>query len=80
MMGTGFRPSKKNLARMLLVCLISSGLLFLASCGSGNSGGNSGGGSGGGTPAGRYTISISGSAGSLANSEKSATALRSKRK
>jgi hypothetical protein len=64
--GTRFRSSKKKLLAVLLVGLISSGLLFLAACGGGNSG-TGGGGGGGGTPAGTYTITISGSAGSMVN-------------
>jgi hypothetical protein len=63
MMRKGFRGSKKKLVVVLLVCVISS-LMFLAACGGGNSSGTGGGGTGG-TPAGTYTISISGSAGSM---------------
>jgi hypothetical protein len=65
--GTGFRSRRRRLLGIPLVCLTISVLLFLAACGGGNSGG---GGSGGGTPAGTYTISISGSAGSAVNTTK----------
>jgi hypothetical protein len=44
-----------------LICLTFSGLILLAACGGG---GSSGGGGGGGTPAGTYTITVKGSAGS----------------
>jgi len=54
---------------MVLTSMMILGLLVLAACGGGNSGGG-GGGSGGGTPAGSYTISISGSAGSLVSATK----------
>ena len=62
LVATEFTSRKKKLLGMVLASLMISGLLFLAACGGGNSGG--GGGSGGGTPAGTYTISISGAAGS----------------
>jgi len=60
---------RKKLLGILLASLMISGLPFLASCGGGNSGGGGGGGTGG-TPAGTYTISISGSAGPMAESAK----------
>jgi hypothetical protein len=68
LMGAGFVSRKKSLVGMVLALMIS-GLLFLAACG-GNSGGGNSGGTGGGTPAGTYTISISGSAGSMLNTTK----------
>ena len=60
-LGTRFNSSRKNLLRTSLACLMISGLLFLAACG----GGNSGVGGVTSTPAGTYTISILGSAGSV---------------
>jgi hypothetical protein len=68
--GKGFRSRGRKLLRILLVSLTISVLLFLAACGGRNSGGGGGGGGGGGTPAGTYTISISGSAGSMVNTTK----------
>lgn len=68
LMGAGFVSRKKSLVGMVLALMIS-GLLLLAACG-GNSGGGNSGGTGGGTPAGTYTISISGSAGSMLNTTK----------
>jgi hypothetical protein len=59
--GAGFSSRPKKLVGTSLACLMISGLLFLAACG----GGNSGVGGGTSTPAGTYTISISGSAGSV---------------
>jgi hypothetical protein len=59
--GAGFGSGPKKPVRTSLACLMISVLLFLAACGGGNSGV-------GGvtiTPAGTYTISISGSAGSV---------------
>jgi hypothetical protein len=67
LMGPGFRSRKKKLLPISLLCLMISGLLFLAACGGGNGGGGNSGGGNGGTPAGTYTISISGSAGSMVN-------------
>ena len=58
LVGTGSASRKKKLLGMMLASMMILGLLFLAACGGGNSGG------GGGTPAGTYTISISGAAGS----------------
>ena len=63
LMGTGIISRKKRVLGMVLTSMMILGLLFLAACGGGNSG-SGGGGSGGGTPAGTYTISISGAAGS----------------
>jgi hypothetical protein len=60
LMGRGFGVGQKKRLGILLVGLMISGLAFLAACGGGSSGG-------GGTPAGTYTISISGSAGSTVN-------------
>jgi hypothetical protein len=54
--------SRKKKLGFLLVLLALSGLMFLAACGGG--GGNGGGGGGGGTPAGTYTITVTGTAGS----------------
>jgi FG-GAP-like repeat/FG-GAP repeat len=55
---------RRKLLGMLLVCLMLSGVLFLAACGGGGSG--NGGGSAG-TPAGTYTITVKGTAGSVSN-------------
>jgi hypothetical protein len=64
--GAGFNSRPKKPVGTSLACLMISGLLFLAACG----GGSSGGGGAGGTPAGTYTISISGSAGSMVKTTK----------
>jgi hypothetical protein len=61
LLGRGFRSSQTKLLGMVVICLMISGLLFLAACG----GGNSGVGGVTSTPTGTYTISISGSAGSV---------------
>jgi hypothetical protein len=68
LMGSGFGSRKKKVLGIVLACLMISGLLFLVACGGGNGGG--GGGGTVGTPAGTYTISISGAAGSTLNSAK----------
>jgi hypothetical protein len=70
LIGPGFRSRKKMLLPISLLCLMISGLLFLAACGGGNGGGGNSGGGIGGTPAGTYTISISGSADSMVNATK----------
>ena len=61
LLGRGFRSSQTKLLGMVVICLMISGLLFLAACG----GGNSGVGGVTSTPTGTYKISISGSAGSV---------------
>ena len=67
LLGTGFGSRRKKLWSFLLGCLLFSGLIFLAACGSSSSGGGGGGGGGGhpGTPAGTYTITVTGTSGSL---------------
>lgn len=64
LMGTGFGPRKKKWLGILLGCLLISGLMLLSACGGAGSGGGGGGG-GGGTPAGTYSVTISGAAGSV---------------
>jgi hypothetical protein len=51
---------KKRLMGWLLLCLVLSGLVFLASCSNNNNNGN-----GTGTPSGTYTITVSGTGGSI---------------
>jgi hypothetical protein len=66
LMGARFSSKKKKLLGAISGCIMIVGLLFLAACG-GSSGGGGGGGGTVSTPAGTYTISISGSAGSTVN-------------
>ena len=54
-------PNRKKLLSYILVCLLAVGCLLQAACG--NSGGGGSGGTGG-TPAGTYTITVTGTAGS----------------
>ena len=61
-LGAGFSstgPRKKKLLGWLLVCLVLSGLIFMAACS------NNGSSSSTGTPAGAYTITVSGTAGTI---------------
>ncbi len=51
---------KKKLLGLLLICLVLSGLMFMAACG-----GSGGGGGTGGTPAGTYTVTVNGTGGSV---------------
>jgi hypothetical protein len=65
LLGVSFGSRRKKVLGILLVFLMASGLLFLASCSSGSSS-NSGGGGNPGTPAGAYTVTVTGTSGSLA--------------
>ena len=66
LLGAGFRsPSRKRLGGML-VCLMLSGLVWLAACGGGSSG--SGGGSVGTSP-GSYTVTVTGTSGALVQTQ-----------
>jgi hypothetical protein len=68
LIGTGLSSRRKKLLGISLAGLMISGVLFLAACGGGNRGG--GGGGAVGTPPGTYTITISGTAGSVENNTK----------
>jgi lipopolysaccharide export LptBFGC system permease protein LptF len=57
--GFGRKSRKKKLLGFVLVCMVLSGLVFLASCSGGGSQGSSG---NAGTPAGSYTITVTGTA------------------
>jgi len=60
--GTGLTSRKKKLWGFLLGCLLFSSLMILPACGGSSSGG---GGGHPGTPAGAYTVTVSGTSGSL---------------
>jgi hypothetical protein len=64
-LGVSFGSRRRKILGALLVFLMVSGLLFLASCSSGSSSGGGGGGGHPGTPAGNYTVTVKGTSGSL---------------
>jgi hypothetical protein len=67
LLGPGRRLGNKKLFRSLIVGLLFSSAIFLASCGGGSSSpaGNSGGSAVPGTPAGTYNVTVTGTSGSL---------------
>jgi hypothetical protein len=66
-LGTGITSRRKKLWGFLLGCLLFSSLIILPACGGGSSSGGGGNGGGGhpGTPAGTYTVTVTGTSGSL---------------
>jgi IPT/TIG domain len=65
LLGTGIASRKKKLWGFLLGCILFSTLIILPACGGGNSSGGGGGGGHPGTPAGVYTVTVTGTSGSL---------------
>ena len=65
LLGVGFGSRRKKVLGLMLMFLMVSGLLFLASCSSGSSSSSGGGGGTSGTPAGAYTVTVTGKSGSL---------------
>jgi hypothetical protein len=66
LLGAGFSSRRKKVLGLLLIFLVISGLVFLGACGGGSS--SSGGGGGGGkpgTPSGKYTVTVTGTSGTL---------------
>jgi hypothetical protein len=64
LLGVSFGSRRKKVLGLVLMFLMGSGLLFLSSCSSGGSN-RGGGGLTGGTPAGTYTLTVTGTSGTL---------------
>ena len=62
LLGAKFRSRSRNALGWLLVCLMFSGLVWLAACGGGSSSSSGG---GGGTTAGNYTVTVTATSGAL---------------
>jgi hypothetical protein len=69
-LGIGLGHRRKNTLGMMALALMLSMLIFLPACGSSSSGGGGGGGGGGGTntASGTYSLTVSGTAGSVTHS------------
>jgi IPT/TIG domain len=67
LLGTGFTSRKKKLWGFLVGCLLFSTLIILPACGGGSSSGRGGGHPG--TPAATYTVTVTGTAGTLTHSQ-----------
>ncbi len=65
LLGTGLTSRKKKLWGFFLGCILFSTLIILPACGGNSSGGGGGGGGHPGTPAGTYTVTVTGTSGSL---------------
>ena len=68
LVGASFRSRSRKPLSWLLVCLLLSGLVWLAACSSTSSSGGNGGG-GGGTSPGGYTVTVTGTAGALTQTQ-----------
>jgi hypothetical protein len=64
LLGAGFSSRKRRLLCFVFGCLMFSGLIFMPACGGSSSSGGGGGGTPG-TPAGTYTVTVTGTSGSL---------------
>jgi hypothetical protein len=65
LLGTGFCSGEKKYLGFLVGCLLFSTLIILPACGGSSPSGGGGGGGHPGTPAGTYTVTVTGTAGSL---------------
>ena len=65
LLGAGFSSRRKMIVGMLLVCMVITGFVFMTACSSGSSSSNNTPPNNG-TPAGTYTVTVTGTSGSLA--------------
>ncbi len=64
LLGAGFSSRRKMLLGMVLVCMMIAGFIFMTACGGSSSTKTP---PGGGTPAGTYTVTVTGTSGSLSS-------------
>ena len=64
LLGAGFTSRRKKLVGILLICMVIAGFVFMMACGGSSSSTHTGG--GGGTPPGTYTVTVTGTSGTLA--------------
>jgi hypothetical protein len=69
LLGGKLKSRSRNPLSWLLLCLMLSGLVWLAACSGGTSSSGSGGNGGGGTTAGSYTVTVTGTAGALTQTQ-----------
>jgi hypothetical protein len=69
LLGAKFRPRSRNPMSLLMICLMFSGLIWMAACGTSTSSGSGGGKGGPATTAGSYTVTVTATSGTLTQTQ-----------